>query len=557
MQTRLRQVAVVLGLAAVYFLAARFGLAFDPKSGFATLLWPPAGIALAAILLLGNHVAVGVFLGAFAANYVFGAGVLVAIGMAIGNAGAAIVGAVLLRRTPEFSITLERVSSVIALIVWAAVVSTLISATTGVASLYAGGRVEPAHIHSTWRTWWIGDMVGVLLLAPLILVWARRPRVIPRVHPLESMALGASLVVVCALTFFSNRLHVPDLATPFHQVDLLVAVLLWAAIRFGQRGAMTAVFGVSLMALVAAALREGPFVLPTLSERLLPLQTFMAIVAATSLIIGATMAERRIADQDADHARLAAETANSAKSQFLRVMSHELRTPLNAIQGFADLLATGIYGPLNEKQADAVQRIAQNEKDLLTIINEVLGFVESERPPVPAERRDVLVAEIFDGVERTFGAAVARKHLVVRRELANPHLSVHADPKMLQQIVASLVSNAVKYTDDGGAITLAAEGADGDGWVQIRVRDTGVGIRKEEMERLFEPFFQADSGTTRQYSGIGLGLTIARDLARRMEGEVTITSEVGKGTSATIVLPAGAVKTRDAAATSTVENVAA
>jgi signal transduction histidine kinase len=128
---------------------------------------------------------------------------------------------------------------------------------------------------------------------------------------------------------------------------------------------------------------------------------------------------------------------------------------------------------------------------------------------------------------------------------------------MLQQIVASLVSNAVKYTDDGGAITLAAEGADGDGWVQIRVRDTGVGIRKEEMERLFEPFFQADSGTTRQYSGIGLGLTIARDLARRMEGEVTITSEVGKGTSATIVLPAGAVKTRDAAATSTVENVAA
>jgi signal transduction histidine kinase len=557
MNTRLRQVVVVLGLAAIYFLAARFGFSFDPKAGFATLIWPPAGIALAAVLLLGNHVAVGIFLGAFAANYLVGGNVLVAIAIAIGNACEALVGAALLRRIPGFSITLERVGSVVALIVWSSMVSTLVSATTGVASLYAGGFVQEAQIRSTWRTWWIGDMVGVLLIAPLILVWATRPRAIRHVHWLEKTALGGSLLVTCALAFFNDVLHVPELATPFQQADLLVAVLLWAAIRFGQRGATTAVLVVSIIALVAASRWHGPFVLPTLRERLLALQTFMAIVAATSLIIAATMAERRIADQAADHARRAAEMANSAKSQFLRVMSHELRTPLNAIQGFAELLDTGVYGPLNEKQADAVKRIEQNEKALLAIINELLGFVDTEQPPAPAERRDVQVGEVFDGVERMFGADVARKHLVVRRELANPHLSVHADPKMLQQIVASLVSNAVKYTGDGGTITFAAAGPDADGKARIWVRDTGVGIGKEEMERVFEPFFQADSGTTRQYSGIGLGLTIARDLARRMEGEVTITSEVGKGTSATIVLPAGAVRARDAATPGSMQNVAA
>ena len=99
-----------------------------------------------------------------------------------------------------------------------------------------------------------------------------------------------------------------------------------------------------------------------------------------------------------------------------------------------------------------------------------------------------------------------------------------------------MLSNAAKYTGDGGTITLGAD-ADG-GKVRIWVRDTGIGIKKEEMQRVFEPFFQADSGTTRQYSGIGLGLTIARDLARRMAGEVTIASEVGKGTIASVVLPA-------------------
>ena len=546
MNTRTRQIALTLGLAVVYALSARLGFAFDPVSGFATVIWPPTGIALAALLLLGNRMAFGVFLGALVANLLAGAPVAVAVGIAIGNTGEALVGASLLRRVPNFSITLEHVTSVVGLIVLAAMLSTLISATLGVVSLYAGGMVAPTQIRDTWRAWWVGDLVGALLIAPMILVWSSAARARREVRRLETTALVAVLVAVSALTFFSELPYVPELATPFHQVDLLVAVLLWAAIRFGQRGATTAVLCVSVAAVVATKLRFGPFALPQLNDGLFLLQTFMAIVAATCLLFGATIAERRIAIQDASRASEAAEAANGVKSQFLAVMSHELRTPLNAIQGFAELMETGVYGPMNEKQIDALKRIERNEKDLLSLINELLGFVDAEKGRVAAESRNVPVADAFDAVEPLIKPDVERKHIVFTRELARPELTVRADPKSLQQILASLLSNASKYTGEGGTIRLGAEG-DGEK-VRIWVRDTGIGIGEEEIQRVFEPFFQADASTTRQYSGVGLGLSIARDLARRMGGEVTIASEAGKGTTASVALPAAKEVRGDAAA---------
>ena len=221
---------------------------------------------------------------------------------------------------------------------------------------------------------------------------------------------------------------------------------------------------------------------------------------------------------------------------FLAVMSHELRTPLNAIAGYADLLKTGVYGTLDDKQTEAVERIHRSERQLLSVVNEVLGFVKAEKGEVVVTPRPIPVAEAFDALEPIIQSEVQRKHLVINRDLALPMLRVQADPKSLQQVLTSLLSNASKYTKEGGAITLGAE-RDGRK-VRIWVRDTGVGIPQEAIQRVFDPFFQADRSTTRRYSGIGLGLTIARDLARRMAGEVTIASTVGRGTTASVTLPA-------------------
>ena len=536
MPKRAGDVALIVGLAVLYFGSARLGLAVNAVGGFATLVWLPTGIAIAALLILGIRVWPAILIGALIANLTVGAPLLVALGIGTGNTLEAVTATYLLRRAPGFTVTLESVRAAVALIILAAIFSTLISSSVGVTSLYLGGIIAEPQLRTAWRAWWIGDMVGALLVAPVILVWSTPPRARFDQHWVETLALSASVVGISTLGFFGGLLRVPTLATPFHHADMLLAVLGWAALRFGQRGTVTAATVVSGTAVAGTVLGYGPFALSDLTQSLFSLQTFMGLVAATFLLLGATISERRIAEDDARKAREEATRANLAKSEFLAVMSHELRTPLNAIAGYADLLTSGIYGLLSQKQSAAVTRIHESEKQLLAVLDEVFGFVRAERGEVTVQSERVQVSAAFDAVQPLVEPEFRRKQFVVKRDLSWPRVAVQADPKSLQQILITLLSNASKYTEEGGMITLGAkpEGPR----VRIWISDTGVGIPQAEIKRVFEPFFQAERGPTRRYAGVGLGLTIARDLARRMAGEVTIASEVGAGTTASVVLPA-------------------
>jgi integral membrane sensor domain MASE1 len=395
----MRDIALVVALAALYVAAARLGLALDAVAGFATLVWPPTGIALAALLLFGYRVWPGIFIGAAIANVLTGAPLAVALGIAVGNTVEALLGAYALRRIPRFQTALDRLVDVLGLIVFAASLSTMVSATIGVASLYLGGIVSAALLEDTWRAWWVGDMMGALLVAPIILVWTSTPGARFKRRWIEGVALGAAVALVGGLTFFSYASSSTTATDPVRHPYILFPVLIWAALRFGQRGATTAAFGVSAIAIWGTALGRGPFAQPILHESLLALQTFMAIVAATFLVMGAIITERRRAEEDARLAQQAADAANRVKSEFLAVMSHELRTPLNAIAGYTDLLFTGTMGPVTEKQRDSLTRIQANQRHLLSLINDVLGFARVEAGQVLVEPEKVRVNDAFDAVE--------------------------------------------------------------------------------------------------------------------------------------------------------------
>jgi signal transduction histidine kinase len=281
-------------------------------------------------------------------------------------------------------------------------------------------------------------------------------------------------------------------------------------------------------------LGRGPFILPTLHENLLTLQTFMGITGATFLVLGASVSERERYEEELRAARDIATAANSAKAGFLAVMSHELRTPLNAIAGYAEILSLGVDGPLTQKQNEAIARIRSNQQHLLSLIDDVLNFAKIEAGSTSIASEPVLICDLLDSLEPVLRPDLARRELTFVWNGCDRALAAQADPVRLRQILLNVLGNAIKFTPPHGHIELsAARIADK---VSICVSDTGIGIPADKIARVFEPFFQVQSGTTREYAGVGLGLAISRDFARAMGGEIEVESAQEEGCVVTIEL---------------------
>ncbi|MEO8621141.1 MAG: ATP-binding protein [bacterium] len=245
----------------------------------------------------------------------------------------------------------------------------------------------------------------------------------------------------------------------------------------------------------------------------------------------------------ADEARDAALDANQAKSDFLAVMSHELRTPLNAIGGYTEILQIGIYGQLNDSQQDALVRIARSQQTLLSLINDVLNFAKLEAGEVRFSITDVPLASTLNTIEDFVSPQLRGRQIGYRLEPFDESVTVRADADKLQQVLINLLSNAVKYTPEGGKIDVWCEIV-GD-TVCVHVRDTGIGIAANRLDKIFDPFIQVGRALNRPHEGVGLGLSISRDLATGMGGGLSVASVLGEGSTFTLSLPRGTELTED------------
>ncbi len=237
-----------------------------------------------------------------------------------------------------------------------------------------------------------------------------------------------------------------------------------------------------------------------------------------------------------DNARLyrAALVANESKAAFLATMSHELRTPLTAIIGYEELLADGIPGPVNETQKQQLQRIKVSAMQLLTLIDEILLFarVESGRETVRIE--PVVAKGVIDDAIATVLPSAEERSLTITRGGVDPSLMLRTDPAKLRQMLVNLIANAVKFTVKGG-VTVRARAQDD--IVVFEVEDTGIGITREQMQHLFDPFWQADQVTTRQVGGSGIGLAVTKRLANLLGGDIAVESQPLRGSTFRIILP--------------------
>jgi len=251
------------------------------------------------------------------------------------------------------------------------------------------------------------------------------------------------------------------------------------------------------------------------------------------------LTERRLAQQREieDTRRLAeAEASNRAKTGFLAAMSHELRTPLNAIAGYAQLMQEGIAGPVSDQQQEYLTRIRASQQHLLAIVNDLLNYSRIEAGEVAYDLSPLSLHEVIARVLAMMMPQAERKGLQLVEEQCEERVTALADQLKTEQIVLNLVSNAVKFTPEGGAVTVTC--ARRDGAALLEVRDTGPGIPEDVQEMIFDPFVQLGRSLTSTHEGAGLGLAISRDLARAMDGDVTVQSTPGEGATFTLRLPA-------------------
>ncbi|HJU89338.1 MAG TPA: ATP-binding protein [Gemmatimonadaceae bacterium] len=245
-------------------------------------------------------------------------------------------------------------------------------------------------------------------------------------------------------------------------------------------------------------------------------------------------ADLQHAMHEAHRARRDAERANRAKGDFLAVMSHELRTPLNAIAGYAQLLELGVHGPLSPSQQEAVSRITRSQSHLLRLINDVLNFSKIDAGQVRYEIIDVSIHDVILEIEPLIAPQMEAKGLEFEYGGCDGELAVRADREKLTQVLINLLSNAIKFTPSGGRVAIECT-ADGD-QVHVRVVDTGIGIPDHQQGAIFDPFVQGERALHRPNEGVGLGLAISHDLAVGMGGQLSVESELGRGSAFTLTL---------------------
>ncbi|HEY3118839.1 MAG TPA: MASE1 domain-containing protein [Chloroflexota bacterium] len=532
----MRSVLVLAALAAGYFLAGKAGLSLAFLNPSASPVWPPTGIAEAAVLVLGYRVWPAVLVGAFLVNFTTTGTIPTSLGVAVGNTLEAFTAAYLVRRWANGVHCFERAQEVLKFALFAGGVAPTLSATVGVATLWWGGLAEPGTLGQVWLTWWLGDLGGALVVGPVLVLWSLAPSWPGLRHAVEATLLTALLLWDGALVFTGLS---PLGERRYPDAFLTFPILVWLALRLRPRGTATAVALLSVLAAWGTLQGNGPFAREGANESLILLQAFLSVAAVSSLALASAVAERRqteaalsdteetlrlAAQAEDDRARLIEAQASERLAQallherdeFLSIAAHELKTPVTSLRLFAQLLnrqlAAGELTPeLVNRSAEVIDRQSQR---LAGLIDQLLDISRIQAGRLDLTRATMDLTEMVSEIVDTTRLRVNDRALIFRGP-AKALASV--DGERLEQVVINLIENAIKYGPVGSPVEVTVRNGPDVTW-DIRVRDQGPGIPLEHRPQIFDRFYQVEA--TPHNPGLGLGLFISREIVELHGGQL-------------------------------------
>ena len=519
-------------IALLYFLGAQLGayLAFVERS--VTPVWPPSGIALAMLLLLGVRFWPGVALGILLETVVGSASPVSIVLISAGNTLVAVGSAIVLQRSNHGQSPLASPDGALRLIV-VALIGPVLGAGLGVIALWVGGGISGDAILNVWRVWWLGDVVGVLLFAPFLLAWAQRDGFGAPLRSRSFWVILAGLIVLGLLVF---RVYVADAAVEYPLAYAIIPLVLWMTLRHGHRGGTLATMIVAGIAILATVHGHGALAREEMQESLLLVATFCSVMAVTALLVGATVAERRRTEE---------QMLQMQKLESLGVLAggiaHDFNNLLAGILGNAGIAKSEVED--GDDPSESLANIETAARRAADLTRQMLAY--SGRGAFVIQRIDLsaLVAEMA----HLLATAISKK-AVLRLHTLDRLPPVEGDATQLRQVVMNLITNASDALGDGaGTITLTTgvthatradlastyidEALPEGEYVFLEVADTGCGMEDETQARIFDPFF------TTKFTGRGLGLAATLGIVRGHRGAIAVESAPGHGTRMRLLLP--------------------
>lgn len=601
-----KQISTILVLAGVFYGMGRLGqlLALPIPPGSITAVWPPSGIAFVAVLLLGYRVWPAFWIGEFFVNIwgyfdgssaeaiakSIGVGVFDGIGASLES----IVGAYLLWRFVGSHYPFNRARNVFYFTI-VSLLCTMVSATIGVTAFCVGGFSNWAEYFSLWFTWWIGNSVGILVMAPLLLTWIEYPHLTAKDRRyLPEFFLWLVFLLSLGTIAFAGGYPI---------AYLLLPVLVWAAFRFGQRGAATAILLVSGMAVWGTSHGEGFFIQDSLNESLLLLQSFIGVVSLTTMFLTAVLSERQQAEtalqqaneeleirvekrtlelshtveklqQEIEERQRIEANLRSMQDQIIvqeklaslgsltAGIAHEIRNPLNFVNNFAELsveLAEELVGELSDRgeaiDADNREYLEEILSDLKQnlekihhhgqradrIVGNMLLHSRSENGHWETTDLNSLLAEYVNLAYHGMRAKDTTFQIAIATDYDRAIGKIEVVPQDISRVFLNLLNNACyathqKKQDSNGEFSpqMSVTSKNLGDRIEIRIRDNGNGISQAALSKIFTPFFT----TKPAGEGTGLGLSIAHDIiVKQHRGELTVESEPGSYAEFKILLP--------------------